>query len=167
MAARNGNGNGKRRSPRPLTQKAKDEFLNAVRGGATLEVAAQVAGLSRSVFHDLRRRDPDFKAAYEEALDAGTDLVEQSLFNIATGVEEVRNTARVTACCAILNARRPHIWRHPARGDSTPEPAAATIDLSRLTDEELDDLYAKLAKIAVDRSGLADSGAGRRGTARP
>lgn len=47
---------------------AKSAFLDALRAGARREDAAAGAGFSLTGFYGARRRDPDFAAAWEEAL---------------------------------------------------------------------------------------------------
>ena len=53
----------------PIDDIAKGTFVHGLRRGATQEEAARAAGFSRGAFHRLRRREPEFHAMCEEAIE--------------------------------------------------------------------------------------------------
>jgi hypothetical protein len=64
------------RQPRAISGKDRDCFLEAVAHGWSVTAAAQRAGHPRSTFYLLRDRDEEFKAAWAEAIEAGTEVLE-------------------------------------------------------------------------------------------
>lgn len=61
---------------RPISEKAKDRTLGALRMGFSYDRAAKFAGIARRTIFNLKDRDPDFAAACDEAYEAGTDKLE-------------------------------------------------------------------------------------------
>lgn len=64
----------------PLTTKQKSDFLNKlVMTGGNVTRAAKVAGISRSTAYAHRNEDADFALAWDEAIEAGVDELEQEI----------------------------------------------------------------------------------------
>lgn len=57
--------------------------------GATVSEAAKCAGVGRQTVYDRLNRDQDFKAKFDDAIEEGTDAIEQAAtFRAIHGVEE-------------------------------------------------------------------------------
>lgn len=78
-----------------IDARAQTVFLDALRAGWSVSHAAAHAGRNRRKFYELAKRDPDFKRRWQEALDEGTDVLEDLLTKTALeGWEETeRNGA--------------------------------------------------------------------------
>lgn len=61
------------------TKRRRTAFLDRLRASANVSAAARAAGLSRSSAYALRGRDPDFRAAWDEALEEALDDLEAEL----------------------------------------------------------------------------------------
>jgi hypothetical protein len=59
-----------------ISVKAWNLVLATLAAGATIEGACKVAGVSRRSAQRKRQTDPDFAEAWEEAMEAGTDALE-------------------------------------------------------------------------------------------
>jgi len=55
----------------------KSRFLEVLASGTTVTAAAAAAGIDRSTANRARKTDPDFSAAWAEAEEAGTDILEE------------------------------------------------------------------------------------------
>lgn len=78
--------NGKIRRPanvRVRTKQRENRFLNSLRTGASTYVAAEAAGIARTTAYQWRDADPAFRQAWEDAVNAGTDLLEQEAWRRA------------------------------------------------------------------------------------
>jgi hypothetical protein len=137
-----------------ITAAKKRQFVAALADGGTIEVAARKTGFSARSFFTLRQKDSRFATDVSEAIEAGTDMAEQVLWDIALGRRECKSMAQVTAAFGILRARRPQIWREhytPSSSDQPGVPNLASFDLSKLSDAELRHLTALVAKAHADR----------------
>ena len=92
------------RNAHPKKGAAVDVFLRAVAGGATISAAAQAAGISRRTAYQWRNRYSTFAAAWDDALETGTDRLEEEAVRRALGGSD-------TLLIFLLKARRPHIYR--------------------------------------------------------
>lgn len=90
--------------PGRFTEKIKQRVLKFVREGYPVVRAARKAGTTDVTVFDHRRKDPEFGKAFEEALEAGTDMLEDKLHDMAIG-------GNITAIFGTLKARRPQKWR--------------------------------------------------------
>ncbi len=73
------------------TPKKDALFLEALHNGAPISLAAKAAAYGRTSIYQWRKDDPDFAAAWDEALDEGTDLLEdEALRRAKDGVDEPR-----------------------------------------------------------------------------
>lgn len=64
---------------RALTRKEIQGFLSILAETCNVSLSARETGRSARVFYDLRRRDPEFRAAWTEALREGYDHLEMEL----------------------------------------------------------------------------------------
>lgn len=84
------------------TKKAR--FLEALRRGMSVTAAAQAIGVGRRTVYDWREADPDFASAWDEAVEDGTDLLEDEAWRRAFAGSD-------TLLIFLLKARRPHKYR--------------------------------------------------------
>lgn len=66
---------GKARTDRTLLR-ARELFLEALAGGASITRSAQAAAVGRTTVYEWREADEAFAAAWDDALEAGSDLLE-------------------------------------------------------------------------------------------
>lgn len=59
------------------TPKTAEKFLAALAEGSTVTIAHKKAGISRGAVYAWRDEDPEFKKAWDEAIEAGTDIIEE------------------------------------------------------------------------------------------
>jgi len=64
---------------RDWTERRRAAFLERLRESANVSAAARAAGMSRSSAYAVRRRDPDFRAGWDEALEEALDDLEAEL----------------------------------------------------------------------------------------
>ena len=72
---------------RKMTVADKERFLEELRKGRTVRLAAEAAHHPPTSFYWHRKNDPEFAAAVEEAIAIGTDVIEDEAFR--RGVEGV------------------------------------------------------------------------------
>ncbi|RMF70364.1 MAG: terminase [Alphaproteobacteria bacterium] len=65
------------------TEPQRKRFLDVLRKSANVSAAARAVGMSRSSAYQLRRQDPEFRAAWDEALEEALDLLEAELWRRA------------------------------------------------------------------------------------
>jgi hypothetical protein len=68
----------------PVSKRARQAFLDLVATGYSVSAAAQRLGLHRQRLYELRDRDAVFRQDWQQAVEAGTDLLEQTAWEIAT-----------------------------------------------------------------------------------
>lgn len=136
-------------------------FLECLRDTANVRLACTRAGVSREAAYRLRERDPAFAAAWQDALDDACDLLEARAREWATiGVEEevwhqgqiAGKTRKADSAMLrfLLQAHRPELYGKQRLEHSGPEGAPirveGTVDLSKLTGDELAHLRALVAR---------------------
>lgn len=105
-----------------LTAKKKALFLQRLAAGDTIVTAAAACGVTSGAAHYQRAADPAFAAAWEDALEAGTQVLEQEAMRRAVhGTEKlIVSAGRVmgtelqhsdTLLIFLLKARRPSVYR--------------------------------------------------------
>ena len=108
--------------PTKLTQKNKEAFLRCLSEGKSVTFAANAIGVDRSQVYQWQHANPDFKAEWESALQAGTDKLEDEAWRRAhDGVDEpvfyqgqtcgVIRRYSDTLLIFTLKARRPEKFR--------------------------------------------------------
>ncbi len=104
------------------TPKKVETFFGVLRAGGSVSKAASAAGVGRTAVYQWRRSDPEFKAAWDDAVETGTDALEDEAFRRAfEGVEEpvfyqgdvVGHVRRYsdTMLIVMLKARRPEKYK--------------------------------------------------------
>jgi hypothetical protein len=107
----------------------RDLFLAGLRKGLSIQGAAEGAGVDRSTPYEWRKEDEAFATAWDDAIEAGTDVLEDALLRRALTISD-------TAAIFLLKARRPDKYRETAKVDGI----LKHIDLSKLTDAQLERL---------------------------
>lgn len=69
--------------PYPLGEDPRSKFLEALASGFSVTGAAEQAGIHRGTPYDWRNADPEFAKAWQIALDAGTDRLEDEAWRRA------------------------------------------------------------------------------------
>jgi hypothetical protein len=129
-----------------------EAFLIYLRKGYVPKRAAEEVGISRGTAFLWRKKDPEFAAAWEEAVDEGTDLLEEAILKRArdgydrpifqggvfVGQERVYSDS---LAAMMLQGRRPQYRRqqHDMNVNVTGN-VNHSIDFSSLTVSELDEL---------------------------
>ncbi len=154
------------------TPAAATTILAALAAGHTPTKAATAAGLTLAELRRWQADDVRFADRMADALDAGTDLLEDEVFRRAViGVETPivnRKTGEIEGYATkysdmllvrLLGARNPTRWREASRGaspgDVATAPAGMGLDLSGLTLEEqrtFRDLLARAEQRAAERA---------------
>jgi len=156
-----------------VTSAKKDKFLKALAQGASVTKAAQRAGFARQYAYELRDEDEEFAEAWDVAVEAGTDALEDEA--VRRGKEGVRKPVYQggklagyvreysdTLLIFMLKGRRPETFKERVeqthRGNIGIGVSAQRSDLSKLTDEELNAYEELLAKMqASDERNDEDS----------
>lgn len=89
---------------RTRTSEKKAAFLAALRERGSVMHAAESAGIGRRTAYDWRDADPEFAAAWEDALEDSTERLEESMFERAMKGD-------TTAAIFLLKGRRPEVYR--------------------------------------------------------
>jgi Homeodomain-like domain len=118
-------------SARLTTARRKSLALDLLSQGHTLAQIRNVLGINRVTVYRWRQNDPSFAQAYSDAMEVGTDLIEEEarrravdgydrpVFQGGTLVGVVRVYSDQLAAM-LLRGRRPQIYRDaPSRGAST------------------------------------------------
>lgn len=113
-----------RTSPR-----AQEAFIAELRNGLSIRAACEAAGIGRRTAYELRESDSEFAAQWQDAIEDGSDLIEdEALRRAVDGVQEpVVSQGRIaknddgtllyvrkysdTLMTQILKARRPEKYR--------------------------------------------------------
>lgn len=90
--------------PATFTEEKKAAFLALYAGGGTVRQCAAAVGVSHVTVFNHARKDEDFKARFNEAMEGNTDALEDVLHDLAM----CRNPV---AIFGMLKARRPQKWR--------------------------------------------------------
>lgn len=128
-----------------VNELAKAQFVAALAAGATVLLAAQEARINKTTAYRWRESDAEFAAAWDEALEEGTDWLEQEA--IRRGRDGVRKPIYQsgklvghvqeysdTLLIFMLKARRPEVYRERASlehtgpgGKELPAPASSGV----------------------------------------
>jgi hypothetical protein len=114
------------RAYRPLSARARRGFLDALGTGWSVSAAAERAGRHRNRFYDLRERDEAFALEWAQAVEQGTQVLEdEARRREVDGVEEpVYQGGELVGAVRkysdrllefLLRARRPAVYRDNAR----------------------------------------------------
>lgn len=97
----------KRRGP-----KDRLAFLTALAAGQSVTAAAEAAGIDRKTAYRWRDAEPDFADAWEDALEDGTDRLEDEALRRAYNGSD-------TMVIFLLKARRPKKYRERVQRENT------------------------------------------------
>lgn len=75
-------------SGRPVAQSKRDAFLEHLRNCGCILDACRAAGLRSSTVYSLRKKNPDFACAWDEALETGLDVLESEALRRAMHGDE-------------------------------------------------------------------------------
>ena len=92
------------------TPKKAEEFCIALSEGLSVTAACQRASISKMAAYAWRNADPEFAAAWENALDAGTDVLEDVALKRAQDSSD-------RLIIFLLKARRPEKFKDRAHID--------------------------------------------------
>lgn len=120
--------------PRKVTPKKEDvswhdAFISALRASGVVRLACHAAGIARKTAYAHRERDPDFRAAWDDALEDGVDVLVAEARKRAVGSSD-------TLLIFLLKAHRPAVYRDNYR---PPEPVPdfdLDADIRAMTTEE-------------------------------
>lgn len=133
-----------------LTQRKRKMFFEALRTGQSVTAACALICMARRTMYDHREADEAFRQEWEDAIEAGTDLLEDEALKRAT------TDKSDTLLMFLLNGRRPEKFkrRHEHTGkDGAPIEGRFTVKpftdeaLSRLSDDEVATFQALTEKI--------------------
>jgi hypothetical protein len=131
-----------------------DKFLELVRAGKSASRAARVAGIPLAELNKHKADDNAFAIAWEEAIEEGTDVLEDTAYDRAvTGItkpvfykgERVDEIVEYDhgLLVTLLQARRP--WKYKKFADANPTAVGPSLalqaDLGKLSAAELAQLY--------------------------
>ncbi len=88
------------------TPKKRDMFIRTLTGGASIRAACQAAGISKTAAFAWRNDDAAFAATWDEAIEAGTETLEDEAVRRALAGSD-------TMLIFMLKARRPSVYREP------------------------------------------------------
>lgn len=97
------------------TPKRDKAILDMLGQGQSILAACQAAGIVRSTYYEWRDEDQGFADRADEAIENGTDIVEDVLLRVAVF------QGNVPALIAILKARRRHKYDPPREHQITGE----------------------------------------------
>lgn len=80
-------------------------FLAALANSANVRAACQAAGIGRTTAYEAREHAPQFKKAWDDAIDEACDLLEATAFRRAMGGESD------TLLIFLLKSHRPAVYR--------------------------------------------------------
>jgi hypothetical protein len=119
-------------------------FLGALRDTGTVRYACQAAGVGRSTVYRERQRNERFALEWNDALEDGIDELEA----------EARRRAKTGSDALLqflLKAHRPSVYRDSHRVEhSGTIRGEHTVDLTKLSEGELDDLERLVSHAAAD-----------------
>lgn len=110
----------------------KARFLACLRKGNTVAGAAAVAGIARSTAYEWRRNDSDFAREWDDAIEVGTDSIEDALLDKALRMDSAES---VTAAIFLLKARRPQKYCDKHQRKYTKEIVISQIEIERTRNE--------------------------------
>lgn len=134
--------NGSRSGTTRVTEKHKTTFVDALREGDAVEIAARKSRIPRRTLQYHRERDERFALEWAAAAEEGCGVVEQRIVDIALGRVPRASMVQLTACFGILRARRPDVWREGSRielgvAQNQPIEVKLAFDLPQTTKEQL------------------------------
>ncbi|SEL39165.1 hypothetical protein SAMN04515666_103607 [Bosea lupini] len=90
----------------------RERFLAALGEGLSVAGAAKLAGIGRQTVYDWRKRDGEFAAAWDDAIETGTDNLEDEARRRAMSTSD-------TLMIFMLKARRPEKYKERYAAEHT------------------------------------------------
>lgn len=136
------------------TSEPRERFLIALGEGLSVAGAAKLAGVGRQTVYDWRKRDASFAAAWDDAIETGTDNLEDEARRRAMNSSD-------TLMIFMLKARRPDKYKE-RRASEVSGPGGGPIqtewDYSKLSLDDLEALerlYSQMAGEPAQAAGPA------------
>lgn len=138
------------------TPKKEAAFLDSLRSGASISMACADAGVGRSTVYEWRVADDAFRVAWDEAVEEGTDRMEDEAYRRAVQgtskpvyqsgklvghVQEYSDTLLIFS----LKARRPEKYKDRVSNELS---GSVTVKDERSPDEIAQAIESKLSSIA-------------------
>lgn len=159
---------------RVIKPEQAERFFEGLRLAYSIQASLERSGIGRATAYRLRASDKKFAEAWEAAYDAGTDRLEDAAIlraysgherpifqkGVQVGAERVYSDRLMEV---MLRARRPNKYRervdvtHQGKKDGIPI-AFRDVSLKDLSNEQLDDLKARLLARGRERAALASPG---------
>jgi len=145
------------------TAKAVQRFCDSLRKHGVVSKACSAAGWSRTKAYEYREAFEDFANAWNEALEDNTDAIEAEAIKLAKlgelepvwyqgkQVGKVRRKSERLMEFMLERRRYPRVTRLGGEKGAAPIPIDQQYDLSKLTDQQLEQLRALLAPVAIAR----------------
>ena len=132
-------------------EKRKELFLEYLRERPNITKAARWAGYTREYVYELRKADPDFAKAWDEALEESVDLCEGEMHRLAfdgtlkpvfQSGEKVGSIREYSDTLAIflMKAHRPEKYRETTRTEITGKDGKDLIPIARAQPGEFEKL---------------------------
>lgn len=125
-----------------LTSPAKAKALAKLSNGWSITTAMKAAGYTRQTYYDWREHDPDFAKLADEAMEMGTDALEDE----ATRQAKRGNT---TLIITMLKARRPERFADRKQVDITIQLRKKAELLAESLGVPVDDVIAEAEAVAA------------------
>ena len=113
-----------------LTPETRDRFCGILADGSSVTAAAEGIGVSRAALYKAREGDPDFAAAWDEAIESGTDALEDE------AVKRAKNSSD-TLLIFLLKGRRPEKFKERFAAEHSGKITHLSADWSKLSSDEL------------------------------
>jgi hypothetical protein len=123
-----------------------EAFLTVLRKTSDVRKAARDAGVSKQAAYQARDKDPEFAEKWQDALDEGLDNLENVARKRALKSSD-------TLLIFLLKSHRPEVYGDRSQVNMNVQGRVThthRIDLSRLTDEELDQLELIVGKAGTN-----------------
>jgi transposase len=142
--------------PEKLTAAVETRVVDAIRAGASREKAAQAAGVSRSTLQNwlVRGQEPKPPVKFQKFVAAFREAEVAAYLASVESIRQAADSGDWRAAAFMLERRhRDEFARSAAEQSEQSEQGWVHHDFSALTDRELDQLQALLAKVKTRRVG--------------
>lgn len=129
------------------TPEKGERLLAKLRQGYSVAAACKAEKIGRTAYYAWIKSDPEFAAAAEDAIEAGTDLLEDEAKRRATGPR-----GSDTLLIFLLKARRPEKYRERQQID-------ITIELRKKAEKMADQLGVSVDELIAEAQLLAEGDA--------
>lgn len=127
-----------------LTPKKGERLLAKLREGESVASACRAQRISRQTYYTWLKEDPDFAAAARDAIEIGTDLLEDEAKRRAVGL-----SGSDTLLIFLLKARRPDKYRERHTVDVTVQVRRKAEQMAAQLGVPVDDLIAEAEAVAA------------------